>query len=417
MAEPLLCSKFCICFPSSCRPEKFSQIRSLHFFLTCPSVLCYPLWAKRPDGASGGGGAFFSRRETEGSSIVHVSDRRIFRQILPPHRGHLYQIIEASTKCQNLIVVISDNAEQTRALCEADGLPEISYRLRKQWFSQQVQDMPHIQVRVLDESDIPLYPEGWQEWSKRMREVVGAPIDAFFVGDLSYSETLASYFPEAKVELFDPSRTRYPISATEIRKNILGNWHYILGAARPFFAKKVLIAGTESCGKTTLTKCLAKLYNTSWSEEVGRYYARDYLGNDETIYTDEDFGRIAHIQYEQDYHALRSANKVCFFDTDATYTDYFSELYMGHRNELVEKYIDHTRYDRLFYLMPDVRWVADGQRLNGDEDRRRILNDRLLQMYRDYGFGDKITIISGDYNARLHKAIQLVDDLLTGVRP
>ena len=340
-----------------------------------------------------------------------------FGRFLPPHRGHLYQIIEASTKCQNLIVVISDNAEQTRALCEADGLPEISYRLRKQWFSQQVQDMPHIQVRVLDESDIPVYPEGWQEWSKRMREVVCAPIDAFFVGDLSYSETLASYFPEAKVELFDPSRTRYPISATEIRKNILGNWHYILGAARPFFAKKVLIAGTESCGKTTLTKCLAKLYNTSWSEEVGRYYARDYLGNDETIYTDEDFGRIAHIQYEQDYHALRSANKVCFFDTDATYPDYFSELYMGHRNELVEKYIDHTRYDRLFYLMPDVRWVADGQRLNGDEDRRRILNDRLLQMYRDYGFGDKITIISGDYNARLHKAIQLVDDLLTGVRP
>ncbi len=340
-----------------------------------------------------------------------------FGRFLPPHRGHLYQIIEASTKCQNLIVVISDNAEQTRALCEADGLPEISYRLRKQWFSQQVQDMPHIQVRVLDESDIPVYPEGWQEWSKRMREVVCAPIDAFFVGDLRYSDTLASYFPEAKVELFDPSRTRYPISATEIRKNILGNWHYILGAARPFFAKKVLIAGTESCGKTTLTKCLAKLYNTSWSEEVGRYYARDYLGNDETIYTDEDFGRIAHIQYEQDYHALRSANKVCFFDTDATYTDYFSELYMGHRNELVEKYIDHTRYDRLFYLMPDVRWVADGQRLNGDEDRRRILNDRLLQMYRDYGFGDKITIISGDYNARLHKAIQLVDDLLTGVRP
>jgi len=192
-----------------------------------------------------------------------------FGRFLPPHRGHLYQIIEASTKCQNLIVVISDNAEQTRALCEADGLPEISYRLRKQWFSQQVQDMPHIQVRVLDESDIPVYPEGWQEWSKRMREVVCAPIDAFFVGDLSYSETLASYFPEAKVELFDPSRTRYPISATEIRKNILGNWHYILGAARPFFAKKVLIAGTESCGKTTLTKCLAKLYNTSWSEEVG----------------------------------------------------------------------------------------------------------------------------------------------------
>ena len=243
-------------------------------------------------------------------------------------------------------------------------MPEISYRLRKQWFSQQVQDMPHIRCAGAGrERTFPAHPRGLAGTVKQADAArsVGAPIDAFFVGDLSYSETLASYFPEAKVELFDPSRTRYPISATEIRKNILGNWHYILGAARPFFAKKVLIAGTESCGKTTLTKCLAKLYNTSWSEEVGRYYARDYLGNDETIYTDEDFGRIAHIQYEQDYHALRSANKVCFFDTDATYTDYFSELYMGHRNELVEKYIDHTRYDRLFYLMPDVRWVADGR--------------------------------------------------------
>ena len=250
-----------------------------------------------------------------------------------------------------------------------------------------------------------------------MREVVGEPIDAFFVGDMEYGETLARYFPESKVELFDPARTRYPISATDIRGDILGNWHYILGAARPFFAKKVLIAGTESCGKTTLTKCLAKLYNTSWSEEVGRYYARDFLGNDETIYTDVDFSRIAHIQYEQDYQALRTANKVCFFDTDATYTDYFSELYMGHRNELVEKYIDSNRYDLLIYLTPDVRWVPDGQRLNGDEDRRRMLNDRLWDMYVEHGFKDKMVVVSGDYSQRLAHAIRLVDGLLGGTRP
>ncbi|MEF9880404.1 MAG: AAA family ATPase, partial [Clostridia bacterium] len=263
----------------------------------------------------------------------------------------------------------------------------------------------------------PVYPNGWEKWSKRMREVVGEPIDAFFVGDMEYSHTLATNFPEAKMELFDPKRTRYPISATDIRENILGNWHYILGAARPFFAKKVLIAGTESCGKTTLTKCLAKLFNTSWSEEVGRYYAEEFLGNDETIYTDMDFSRIAHIQYEQDYQALRTANKVCFFDTDATYTDYFSELYMGHRNELVEKYIDHTRYDLLIYLTPDVKWVADGQRLHGDEQKRKNLNDRLLQMYRENGFENKIVMVGGDYTKRLSDAIALVDDLLGGMKP
>jgi len=326
-------------------------------------------------------------------------------------------MIEASTQCEKLIVVISDNANQTKEICQNAGLPYISYQLRKQWISQQIQDMEHITVRVLDETDIPEYPNGWKEWSARMRMVVSEPIDAFFVGDMDYQQTLEEYFPESRVELFDPSRTRYPISASDIRENILGNWHYILGSARPFFAKKVLIAGTESCGKTTLTKCLAKLYNTSWSEEVGRYYARDYLGNDETIFTDIDFGRIAHLQFEQDYHALRSANKVCFFDTDATYTDYFSELYMGHRNPLVQAYIDPSRYDLLLYLLPDVRWVSDGQRLHGEQEKRMKLSKHLQDMYEAHGFGDKLVVVSGTYNDRLTHAIRLVDNLLRGNRP
>ncbi len=335
-----------------------------------------------------------------------------FGRFLPPHRGHLYQIIQASTRCEKLIVVISDNRTETGALCREAGLPVITYQLRKQWLAQQVQDMAHIEVRVLDETDIPAYPDGWPQWAARMREVVPESISAFFVGDRDYDETLRSYFPESAIEMFDPTRTRYPISATEIRRDILNNWHYILGPARPFFAKKVLIAGTESCGKTTLTKCLAKLFNTSWSEEVGRYYAEHFLGGDETIYTDQDFARMAYLQAEQDYQAMRNANKVCFFDTDAVVTDYYSELYMGHRNHLVEAFIDPGKYDVLLYLAPDVKWVADGQRLNGDQTRREKLNSRLLDLYAEYGFSDKIIIVSGDYTERLNRAIRIVDDLL-----
>lgn len=335
-----------------------------------------------------------------------------FGRFCPPHRGHLYQMIQASTRCEKLIVVISDNRIQTENMCREAGLPTITYQLRKQWILQMLQDMSHIVVRVLDETDILPYPDGWPMWTQRMREVVPEKIDAFFVGDRDYDAALMEYFPESKIEVFDPSRSRYPISATDIRKDILNNWHYILGPARPFFAKKVLIAGTESCGKTTLTKCLAKLYNTSWSDEVGRYYAEDYLGGDETIYTDEDFGRMAHLQWEQDFHAMRTANKVCFFDTDAVVTNYYSELYMGHRNKLVEAYIDPGKYDVLFFLTPDVKWVDDGQRLNGSQERREMLNNRLLDMYCEFGFKDKIVFISGDYSERLTKAIEYVDNML-----
>ena len=335
-----------------------------------------------------------------------------FGRFCPPHRGHLYQIIEASTRCEKLVVVISDNRLQTETICREAGLPVITYQLRKQWLSQQVQDIAHIEVRVLDETDIAEYPDGWPQWAQRMSEVVPEGIDAFFVGDRDYDAPLQRYFPGSAIELFDPARSRYPISATEIRRDILNNWHYILGPARPFFAKKVLIAGTESCGKTTLTKCLAKLYNTSWSEEVGRYYAESFLGGDESIYTDEDFSRMAYLQAEQDYHALRTANKVCFFDTDAVVTNYYSELYMGHRNKLVEAFISPSRYDVLLFLTPDVKWVDDGQRLNGSQERREQLNSRMIDMYREFGFEDKIVLITGDYSQRLAQAIAIVDDLL-----
>ena len=138
-----------------------------------------------------------------------------FGRFCPPHRGHLYQIIRASTQCEKLVVIISDNRIQTEKICREAGLPVITYQLRKQWLAQQVQDMSHIEVRVLDETDIPEYPYGWIAWANRMREVVPEGIDAFFVGDEEYDQPLRSYFPEAAIELFDPSRSRYPISFTK----------------------------------------------------------------------------------------------------------------------------------------------------------------------------------------------------------
>lgn len=344
-----------------------------------------------------------------------------YGKFIPPHRGHLYQIIEASTKCEKLYVIVCDNPHETQRVCEEAGLPPIHWKLRKQWLAQQLQDIDHIKLLILDEGalDIPEYPNGWDKWYNALIDLVDREGDglsssdtAIFVGERHYKDKIETYDYHPIVELFDPSRSRYPISGTEIRQNPMKHWDYILGPVRPWFCKKVLIVGTESCGKTTLTKYLSKLYNTSWSDEVGRYYAQRYLGGDETIFTDEDFTRIAHQQVEQDYHALRTANRVCFFDTDATVTSYYSELYMGHKNPMVDMYIDPSKWDLVIYLSPDVEWVSDGQRLNGDQATRENLNDKLLQMFYDRGFGDNLQVVSGDYNARLHAAIDLVDNLI-----
>lgn len=334
-----------------------------------------------------------------------------FGKFIPPHRGHLTAIINAATRCQKLYVVVSDNKERTKRICEESGIKNIPVQLRIQWLSQELQDLNHIKVVALDETHIPEYPNGWTEWAVLIKEAVNEDINVFFCGEEEYCPKLKEHFPKADIILFDPERNTYNISATTIRENPQKHWDHILGPARPFFAKKVLIAGSESCGKTTMVKYLAKLYNTSWSEEVGRYYAEKFLGGNETIFTDEDFGRIAHQQIEQDYAALRSTNKVCFFDTDATVTQYYSILYMGHKNNEVEACVNPDKYDIVILLKPDVEWVDDGQRLNGDQAKREELHNRLKYMYIERGFKN-IVEVGGNYNDRLLQITTLVDNLL-----
>lgn len=335
-----------------------------------------------------------------------------FGKFIPPHRGHLNAIIHAATRCQKLYVVVSDNKERTKKICRESGIKNIPVNLRIQWLSQELQDLEHIKVVKLDESNIPEYPNGWEKWGKLMKEAVGEHIDIMFCGEKEYVDGLKKHIHnDVKVELFDPERTTYNISATEIRENPYKHWDYILGPARPFFAKRILIAGTESSGKSTLVKYLAKIYHTSWSEEVGRYYAKRYLGGNETIFTDEDFGRIANQQVEQDFNALRSANRVCFFDTDAVVTQYYSLLYMGHRNDMVEACVDPNKYDLVLLLKPDVEWVSDGQRLNGEQEKREQLYERLKHMYIERGFQDKIIEIGGNYYERTVSAISAVNNL------
>lgn len=81
-----------------------------------------------------------------------------FGKFIPPHRGHLTAIVNAATKCQKLYVVVSDNRNRTERICKESGIKNISIELRLQWLSQELQDLNHIKVVALDETDLPEYP-------------------------------------------------------------------------------------------------------------------------------------------------------------------------------------------------------------------------------------------------------------------
>lgn len=168
---------------------------------------------------------------------------------------------------------------------------------------------------------------------------------------------------------------------------------------------------TGNCGKTSLTKMLAKQFQTSWVEEYGRTYCEQNLCMDESLLTFEDYGHIAAKRYEMEQQAILAANRVMFADTAALSTNFFCLMYEGRENPLVTAYAEMEQYDMFIYLADDVEWVADGLRKNTERDYTRKLFLTMLKAYAARK-GIPIVRVSGNYNQRLNKSIEAVRNLL-----
>ncbi|HEX5793741.1 MAG TPA: multifunctional transcriptional regulator/nicotinamide-nucleotide adenylyltransferase/ribosylnicotinamide kinase NadR [Rheinheimera sp.] len=334
-------------------------------------------------------------------------------KFLPPHRGHITAILRAHALCDKLYVVVSERTQEDGELCQSAGISYISGVLRQRWLSQELQGLGIAVLLQNDDASAP-FPQGWADYARALKQTVPEPFSVIFGGEESYRQGHKQNFPGIDYQVLDPQRTQWPISGTEIRNHPYLHWDYIAGAARPFFARKVLITGPESCGKTTLTRKLAKVYCTSWSEELGRDYQQDVVGGNGDLFDLEDFNRIAHLQYEQDLKALRTANKVCFFDTDAVVTAFFSQIFLGGVAGRIESFIDPAKYDLVIALKPTVPWIADGMRELGEQANREQNFARLMTLYRNYGFDvSKFCVVEApDYYQRLEACISAVDQLL-----
>jgi len=302
-----------------------------------------------------------------------------------------------------------DIANQKCADC---GIKPLPLELRARWMALELKNFDHIHVITLDETGIPPYPEGTRLWTQRLLEIMPEKFDAIFGGEPEYRDTYMQNLPkDIDYVLYDYSRTRYPISGTAVRDNPFKHWDYILGSARRHFAKRVLITGTESCGKSTLTRYLAKIYHTAWTEEYGRQFIDEELGGCGEAITQEDFLYIARMQRILEEKALKNANRIVFFDSDAVVTYYYGHMYLNTYIDELKSFIDPSRYDVVLLCTPNVPWVADGQRFL-QNDRQN--NHRFLETMYKYVFNyNRIVIINGgEYKRRLEECIEIIDGLL-----
>src|SRR5687767_12811352 len=200
--------------------------------------------------------------------------------------------------------------------------------------------------------------------------------------------------------------------------------------------KKIVIIGPESTGKSTLSKQLARYYNTLWCPE----FAREYLLKNGMDYTYDDLLLIARGQIAlEDEFILSMVNgqwsmsapneskdstnrrtatdspltidhSLLFIDTDMYVLKVWCEFVFGKCHRYILDQIVERKYDLYLLCNTDLPWIMDELREYPDLETR----EKLFEMYKDCMINQSTpwVIIGGNEGMRLKTAIQSVDSLL-----
>lgn len=329
-------------------------------------------------------------------------------KFLPLHLGHVYAITTAATLVDKLYVVLSHSNKRDRELCRRDGVKYMPPQQRMSWLAQLAKDLPHVKpIAVEDEYGDADYD--WERGARDIKQAIPESIDYVFGSEESYRPLFEKLYPTADYVIIDSARKRVPVSATMLRKDIYTHWEFLPDIVKPFFVKKVVVVGTESCGKSTLINNLALLYNTQQVKEFGREVCAD-AGGAEYLASDM-YPYIAYGHKMREYEAMKRANKLVFVDTEALVTKYYGELYANVSTKVFDEIARLQDYDLWLFLEPDVAWVADGQRLHGQDQQRQENNKVLKFILKEQKIN--YVSISGNYNERFTASLKEVDALFT----
>jgi HTH-type transcriptional regulator, transcriptional repressor of NAD biosynthesis genes len=330
-------------------------------------------------------------------------------KFLPLHQGHVYAIIHASSMVDELYVVLSHSQIRDKDLCKGSKMDYIPPHIRLRWLSQLTRDMPHVKVISIEDYE-GKDDYDWNQGAQLIKQAIGKPIDYVFSSEFDYNDIFRELYPDSKHVMIDPERSHVTICATAIRnEGVYRNWEYLPDFVKPYFIKKVVVVGTESCGKSTLSKNLAKIYNTAYVEEYGRTVCEG-LGGCEGIMVKEDYQKIAYGHKMKEIEAIEKANKVVFIDTEVIVTQFYSHLYNDEHQPVLDEIAKLQEYDLWLYLEPDVKWVDDGLRVHGTKEVRDQNNHDLKALLEKHMINYKV--LSGDYVSRLKGAMESIDILL-----
>lgn len=176
---------------------------------------------------------------------------------------------------------------------------------------------------------------------------------------------------------------------------------------------KVVLFGPESTGKTTLSKQLARHYNTVWAPEFAREYLQKKWNNERKTCEADDIIPIAVGQMEIENRLAKKADKVLICDTDLLETKVYSEEYYGgFVDPILDKAAKENSYDLYLLTYIDTPWEEDDLR-DRPELRREMFNafeSALKKHNRPY------ILLQGNKEVRLNTAVKAIDEIIKSRR-
>ena len=347
----------------------------------------------------------------------------------PMHQGHLDLIMKAKKENDICYVIVCGYDNEPRA--NETGLTlNRRFSLVKQMFKDDEQ------IRVIQVNDTKLdidesmSESNWDIWlsyvarqinnMEVIKDAYGYISYTWYVGEKSYVTSLEkrkyNKFTHAGWNIIDNvvyiERSINPISATLIRENPIKYWNKIAWAFRPYFSTNILITGTASEGKSTLTRDIATYFGIPYSEEYGKTYLK-FCGKSDTDLTINDFQEFLIEQRRDTKTKIESAGNcgVVISDTDNLVTLMYAKAYVEDNNiDLTEddyKTLEilawnskrDIQWDKIFLLPPKNTFVDDGIRNmehSSMEERTKNYN-RLVNLLKQFGWWDKVEVINGDY--------------------
>ena len=349
----------------------------------------------------------------------------------PMHQGHLDLIMKAKKENDVCYVVVCGYDNEPRA--NETGLTlNRRFSLVKQMFKDDEQ------IKVIQVNDTKLgidesmSESNWDIWLgcveyqieriESQQRLCGFSKDIYtwYVGEKSYVEALEKriYDEDSYNEVFCIDKVVYvernvnPISATMIRENPIKHWNKIAWPFRPYFSTNILITGTASEGKSTLTRDIATYFGIPYSEEYGRTYM-EFYGKSDTDLTINDFQEFL-IEQRRDTKAKIESPGNCgvvISDTDNIVTLMYAQAYVEDPNidltaedyktleALAWNIKRGIQWDKIFLLPPKNKFVDDGTRYmeQSSIEERQKNYDKLVALLKKFGWWDKVEIINGDY--------------------